>query len=63
MVHVARRLLAVGILIGALAGGLQGVIVAYVGVPAFIVTLGGFLAWRGLIFRFPQRGPDAGSPD
>jgi D-xylose transport system permease protein len=25
--------------------------VAYVGIPAFIVTLGGYLAWRGLIFR------------
>jgi ABC-type xylose transport system permease subunit len=25
--------------------------VAYVGVPAFIVTLGGYLAWRGMIFR------------
>ncbi len=43
--------LAVGLLIGALIGGLQGYIVAYVGVPSFIVTLGGFLAWRGLIFR------------
>ena len=30
---------------------LQGFIVAYVGVPAFIVTLGGFLVWRGVIFR------------
>ena len=43
--------LAVGVLLGALIGGLQGFVVAYVGVPAFIVTLGGFLAWRGLIFR------------
>ncbi|MFW2333336.1 sugar ABC transporter permease [Ilumatobacter sp.] len=43
--------LAVGLVLGALIGGLQGYIVAYVGVPAFIVTLGGFLAWRGLIFR------------
>lgn len=43
--------LAVGLLLGAIIGGLQGYIVAYVGVPAFIVTLGGFLAWRGLIFR------------
>ena len=34
-----------------LIGALQGSLVAYVGVPAFIVTLGGFLAWRGLIFR------------
>jgi D-xylose transport system permease protein len=43
--------LAVGLLLGAIIGGLQGFIVAYVGVPAFIVTLGGFLAWRGMIFR------------
>lgn len=46
--------LAVGIVVGAAAGGLQGFIVSYGGVPAFIVTLGGFLAWRGLIFRFEQ---------
>ena len=32
----------------------QGFIVAYVGVPSFIVTLGGFLIWRGLIFRYAQ---------
>ena len=43
--------LAVGVLLGAAIGGVQGFIVAYVGVPAFIVTLGGFLVWRGLIFR------------
>ncbi len=43
--------LAVGLVLGAIIGGLQGYIVAYVGVPAFIVTLGGFLAWRGMIFR------------
>ena len=43
--------LAVGIVLGALVGLAQGSLVAYVGVPAFIVTLGGFLVWRGLIFR------------
>jgi len=43
--------LAIGITLGALVGSVQGFLVAYVGVPAFIVTLGGFLAWRGLIFR------------
>ncbi|MDJ0769527.1 MAG: hypothetical protein QNJ12_12065, partial [Ilumatobacter sp.] len=43
--------LAVGVLLGAFIGGIQGYLVAYVGVPAFIVTLGGFLAWRGVIFR------------
>ena len=44
----------VGIALGAVAGGLQGFLVAYGGVPAFIVTLGGLLVWRGLIFRFMQ---------
>lgn len=43
--------LAVGLALGALIGFVQGSIVAYVGVPAFIVTLGGYLTWRGLIFR------------
>jgi D-xylose transport system permease protein len=40
--------LAVGLVLGALIGGFQGAIIAYVGVPAFIVTLGGFLVWRGV---------------
>jgi D-xylose transport system permease protein len=43
--------LAVGAVLGALVGGLTGFIVAYGGVPSFIVTLGGFLVWRGAIFR------------
>jgi len=43
--------LIVGIILGALAGLMQGSIIAYLGVPAFIVTLGGYLAFRGLIFR------------
>jgi D-xylose transport system permease protein len=46
----------VGVLLGALIGGLQGYVVAYVGVPAFIVTLGGYLVWRGLIFRLGAKG-------
>jgi D-xylose transport system permease protein len=40
--------LAIGLLLGAAVGAFQGVIVAYVGVPSFIVTLGGFLVWRGV---------------
>jgi D-xylose transport system permease protein len=44
----------VGIAIGAAIGGLQGFLVAYAGIPSFIVTLGGLLVWRGLIFRFQQ---------
>lgn len=46
--------LAVGLALGALIGGFQGFIVAYVGVPSFIVTLGGMLAWRGLIIEIQQ---------
>jgi D-xylose transport system permease protein len=46
--------LAIGIALGALIGGVQGALVAYGGIPAFIVTLGGFLVWRGLIFRYAQ---------
>lgn len=37
-----------GIVVGGAIGGLHGYIIAYLGVPAFIVTLGGLLAWRGL---------------
>jgi D-xylose transport system permease protein len=39
--------LAAGIALGALIGGFQGFVVAYLGVPSFIVTLGGLLVWRG----------------
>jgi D-xylose transport system permease protein len=44
--------LAVGLILGALIGGLQGWIIAYLKVPAFIVTLGGLLVWRGLVFEY-----------
>ena len=39
--------LAFGLFVGLLIGLLQGTIIAYLRVPAFIVTLGGFLIWRG----------------
>jgi len=39
--------LAVGIALGAAIGALHGYVIAYLGVPAFIVTLGGLLVWRG----------------
>jgi D-xylose transport system permease protein len=42
--------LGIGILLGAAIGGLQGYIIAYVGVPSFIVTLGGLLTIRGLVW-------------
>src|SRR5579871_5449837 len=37
----------VGVGIGAAIGAFQGSLVAYLGIPAFIVTLGGQLFWRG----------------
>jgi len=37
----------VGILFGALIGAFQGFLIAYLSIPAFIVTLGGLLIWRG----------------
>lgn len=42
--------IAAAIVIGVCVGAFQGTLVAYVNVPAFIVTLGGLLAWRGVIF-------------
>ncbi|HVG32735.1 MAG TPA: sugar ABC transporter permease [Pyrinomonadaceae bacterium] len=46
--------LAAAILVGALIGALQGTLVAYANVPAFIVTLGGLLIWRGVIKGISQ---------
>lgn len=39
--------LSIGILLGAAIGAFHGYVIAYLGVPAFIVTLGGLLVWRG----------------
>lgn len=39
-----------GLLIGCLIGAFHGFLVAYLGIPAFIVTLGGLLVWRGAAF-------------
>ena len=36
-----------GLVVGALIGTLHGLIIAFLGVPSFIVTLGGLLVWRG----------------
>jgi len=36
-----------GLVLGALLGAFQGFIIAYLGIPSFIVTLGGLLVWRG----------------
>jgi D-xylose transport system permease protein len=49
--HQISGLLAIPIAVAvcALIGLLQGSIVAYVGVPSFVVTLAGYLIWQGVI--------------
>jgi D-xylose transport system permease protein len=42
--------LIIGIGLGAAVGALQGFIIAYIGVPSFIVTLGGLLSIRGAVW-------------
>jgi D-xylose transport system permease protein len=37
------------VVVGLLISSFQGLLVAYANIPAFIVTLGGLLAWRGAI--------------
>ena len=39
--------LAAGLALGVVIGALQGSLIAYLGLPSFIVTLGGLLVWRG----------------
>lgn len=39
-----------GLLVGTLIGAFQGWMIAYGTIPAFIVTLGGLLVWRGVGF-------------
>ncbi len=39
--------LLIGVILGAFIGALHGYVIAYLSVPAFIVTLGGLLVWRG----------------
>ena len=42
--------LGLGLGLGAFIGGVQGFIIAYIGVPSFIVTLGGLLSLRGTVW-------------
>jgi D-xylose transport system permease protein len=39
----------IAVMVGVLIGLFQGFLTAYASIPAFIVTLGGLLAWRGAI--------------
>ena len=43
-----------GVGVGAAIGGVQGFLVAYIGIPSFIVTLGGLLIWRGAAFQLAR---------
>src|SRR5262245_4577098 len=52
--------LVLGLGIGALIGGVQGVIIAYVGVPSFVVTLGGLLIFRGFTWVLSSGASVAG---
>src|SRR5205807_8098349 len=41
--------------VGAFIGAVQGSFVAFLGVPSFVVTLAGLLAWQGVLFKaLPQ---------
>jgi len=46
--------LASAIVVGLAIGALQGTLVAYFNIPAFIVTLGGLEAWRGVILKLTK---------
>lgn len=39
-----------GLALGAVIGALHGWLIAYRGIPSFIVTLGGLMVWRGMAF-------------
>src|SRR4030095_2870782 len=49
--------LAAGIAVGLAIGAIQGTLTAYLNIPAFIVTLGGLLAWRGVILGLTRGEP------
>ncbi|MBN2177573.1 MAG: sugar ABC transporter permease [Demequinaceae bacterium] len=53
----------IALLAGALVGIWQGFWVAYVGIPAFIVTLAGMLLFRGLAIIFLTGGTIGGLPE
>ncbi len=40
----------VGMIAGTIVGAIHGWLIAYLSIPAFIVTLGGLLVWRGVAF-------------
>jgi D-xylose transport system permease protein len=55
--------IAAAIAICAAIGAAQGSLVAFVGVPSFVVTLAGFLIWQGVILRQLQSRGSIGIQD
>ena len=43
--------LAIGLAVGASIGALHGYLIAYAGIPSFIVTLGGLIVWRAAAWK------------
>ena len=43
-----------GVAVGGIIGAVHGFLVAYLNIPAFIVTLGGLLIWRGAAFQLAR---------
>ncbi len=60
--HWALAALA-AILAGLIAGLLQGAVVAWLSVPAFVVTLGGMTVFRGIALTIGNGGPISGFDD
>jgi D-xylose transport system permease protein len=46
--------LGAALVVGTLVGATQGSLISYANIPAFIVTLGGLLAWRGVILGLSE---------
>ena len=55
--------IAAALAIGAAVGVFNGYLVAFVGIPSFIVTLGGLTLWRGLAFDATGGFDNSGMPD
>lgn len=50
----------IAMLIGIIAGFIQGIAITRLAVPPFVVTLGGLSAWRGAALYFSNGGPISG---
>ncbi|MEX1156183.1 MAG: sugar ABC transporter permease [Chloroflexota bacterium] len=55
--------LALGLGLGSAIGAFQGFVIAYIGVPSFIVTLGGLLSLRGVVWVLSEGAAKSGLDD